>query len=597
MKARRYVLTRSMFGQLMIAFGFIVVTVVLITTLILNNFVLTAFKRQVADVMLQDTDGVAMWAEPYMVAAQVPTDVLPHLPWLHAVTEGRLWLVNADGMVVADSGSGANFRGTQLDHAWVRQVLGGQLITMMEPDPWMGSAITVGRPIFHAGRVVGAAFLFASPSRLRSVATDFRLLIEATAAAAVLTGLGAAYMLARSFARPIEQMARFATDLGQKRFEGDLPQPAIVELERLAGALGDAGTQLQQAFDALSQEKHRIQSLIAHMAEGVVAIGPDRRVLLVNPAASQLLGMPGPFDGVPVAEAEFPLSLALALDAALRTSDQVEAEEVAFACGAAEILAKVSPVVGGGSVALLRDVTTELQLKRLRENFVANVSHELRGPLAALSAGVEAMNDGLIGEQARPRYLKAMLSEIQRLRRLVDHLLELSRLDAGTLEIQMEEFDLAPLCESMLEKWEPRASGSGIDLRAECPHLRVVANYDRVEEILTNFLDNAVRFTPEGGKIRLFARREGDMVRVGVADTGVGIAAEHLPHIWDRFYKVDPARSRTSGAGTGLGLSIVRQLAGRLGGEASVASRPGQGSTFSFTLVAARPSGGEPISQ
>ncbi|HLN63273.1 MAG TPA: ATP-binding protein, partial [Symbiobacteriaceae bacterium] len=397
--------------------------------------------------------------------------------------------------------------------------------------------------------------------------------------------------LARSFARPIEQMAKFAAGLGQQQFAGTLPAPGIAEFEKLADTLTSAGNQLQGAFDALYDEKQRMQSLIRHMAEGVVAVDEDRKVLMVNPAAAQLLGEPGPFDGLDLGEAGFPAPLAETLG---QVVVQDESEVVHFRCGATEISARVSPAVersgrAYGAVALLRDVTADAQLRRMRENFVANVSHELRGPLAALSAGVEAMNDGLIGPEARPRYLGAMLSEIGRLRRLVDNLMELSRLDAGMLDIPQEEFDLEPLCEGLLEKWEPRANAAKVTLRSEVGHLRVVANYDRVEEILTNFLDNALRFTPAGGTVRLFAGREGDMVRAGVQDTGVGIAREHLPHLWERFYKVDPARTRTRGAGTGLGLSIVRQLVEHMGGEVHVQSEPGKGSTFSFTLVAARP--------
>jgi signal transduction histidine kinase len=567
----------------MLAFCAVILTVVLLSSLIMSDFVLDALKRQFVDSMLQDTQGVATWAEPYMVADQVPEDVLPHLPWLHQITEGRLWLVNASGLVVADSGSGVNFRGQTLEHEWVEQVLGGQVLAETDPDPWLHSAITVGRPITHGGKVIGAVFLLSEPARLHSVVADFRILIIITALAAGVMGLFAAYGLARSFARPIEEMASFATHLGQKRFQGPLPAPGITELERLSQSLGEAGRQLEEAFAAVSRQKEQFQSLIQEMAEGVVASDANRRVLLVNPAAGQLLGMPGPFDDLPVADAGFPPELTEGLEATVG-GEEAEPLAVTFPCGGREILARISPV-SGGTVALLRDVTSEVQLKRLRENFVANVSHELRGPLASLSAGVEAMHDGLIPEPARPRYLKAFLSEIGRLRRLVDDLLELSRLDAGMLEIAQEEFDLKPLAEGLVEKWEPRATAAGVLLQADCPHIRVIANYDRVEEILSNFLDNALRFTPKGGSIRITARSEGDMVRAAVADTGAGIAREHLAQIWDRFYKVDPARTR--GTGTGLGLSIVRQLVERLGGTVKVESTPGKGSVFSFTLVAA----------
>ncbi|MFZ5814825.1 MAG: ATP-binding protein [Bacillota bacterium] len=345
----------------------------------------------------------------------------------------------------------------------------------------------------------------------------------------------------------------------------------------------------------LERRNQQLQALILHMAEGVVAVSEEGQVMLVNPAATSLLGQPGPFEGQMLTDLGFPERLVQAIREAC-SSGEPGTVESRFSCGGTEIRALVSPMIREagrtlGAVALLQDVTVEDQLKRLRENFVANVSHELRGPLAALSAGVEAMHDGLIPQEARHRYLKAMLAEIGRLRRLTDSLLDLSRIDAGTLQIAVEEFDLAPLAEGLVETWRPRAEGLGIQLELDCPHLRVIGNMDRVEEVLANFLDNAVRHTGVGGRVRLSAAREGEMVRVSVTDTGVGIEPEHLPHIWDRFYKADPARTRHPDRGTGLGLSICKQLVELMGGEVAVRSERGTGSTFSFTLVAARNGG------
>jgi signal transduction histidine kinase len=584
---------QTLFGRLMMAFGVVVIAVLLLSMLILGDWVESAFKRQLAEVMVQDALGVSIWAAPLVQQHDVPADLRQEIPWLHVITEGQLWVVDASGEVLADSGIPSRFRGTVINHPWLDEVLAGHVVQKMTPDPWLGSAITVGRPIELDGKVVGAVFLFSAPTRLHAAISQFRLLVVVTMLSAAMLGLFAAYTLSRTFSRPIEAMSRFADHLGRGLDTPELPTADVAEFDQLARALTDAAAQLQAAFGALTEQQQRIGALITDMAEGVVAVDEHSRLLLVNPAAGELLGLPGPFDELSLEAAGFPPTLVEGLQTALapQSPDQVQ---ISFPCGGAELVARISPVVGEaeqafGAVAVLQDVTTETQLRRLRENFVANVSHELRGPLAALSAGVEAMHDGLIGDDARPRYLRSMLAEIGRLRRLVDNLLELSRLDAGMLELVQEEFDLQPLCTGLADKWQPRTDAAGIELTVECPHLRVVANYDRVEEILTNFLDNAVRFTPKGGAIRLFARLEADMVRVGVADTGVGIAKEHLAHIWDRFYKVDPARTRTAGSGTGLGLSIVRQLAQRLGGDVSVTSEPGKGSTFSITLVGARP--------
>ncbi len=231
-----------------------------------------------------------------------------------------------------------------------------------------------------------------------------------------------------------------------------------------------------------------------------------------------------------------------------------------------------------------RDVTVRRQVEQLRESFVASASHELRSPLAALSAVVEAMRDGLIPAENYPRYHDRALAEIHRLRRLTDELLLLSQLKAGLAEIQRVEFDVRSLLQGMHERWVLRCAAAGITLHYDCPELRVRADCDRIEQVLVAFLDNAVRYTPSGGEIRLFAEPHDRGVRLGVQDSGAGIAPEHLPLIWERFYKVDRARSRAEGGGSGLGLSIVREVATRMGGSVHVESEVGTGSVFSITL-------------
>lgn len=347
----------------------------------------------------------------------------------------------------------------------------------------------------------------------------------------------------------------------------------------------------ERMMEAVNRRNERLQALIHQMAEGVVSIDETGRVTQVNPAASLLLGRPGPLEELAIDQIGFPPPLVQALEEACTTAHSLMTE-VRFTCGGTEIRALVSPMVGAqgsarGAVALLQDVTVEDRLKRMRENFVANVSHELRGPLAALSAGVEAMHDGLLPPDMWPRYLKRMLGEIGRLRRLTDSLLELSRLDAGILQVPMEPFDLALLVEDVAESWRPRAASRGIRLLVDAPPVLALGSVDRVEQVLVNLLDNAIRHTGQGGQIRLSVRPLGEVVRVEVADTGCGIDREHLEHIWERFHLTDPARTWSPERGTGLGLSICKQLVELMGGEVAVESELGVGSTFSFTLRAA----------
>jgi len=344
---------------------------------------------------------------------------------------------------------------------------------------------------------------------------------------------------------------------------------------------------IERQRSAESQES-KLQSVVRHTAEGVVAVDEDRRILMVNTTARRFLGLAGDSESRLMEDAGLPLPLVDMLQRAT-DPDIHEAERVDFSVAAREYTAAVSPVVSVrgrryGAIALLSDITAEVQYRRLQESFVANASHELRGPLTTLSATLEAMSDGLIAEPDRPRYLRSMLTEMERLRRLTHEISEMSRLDAGVEQLESESVDVGPLLAELRDKWLFRCASRGLSLVVDPGSETVRADWGRVVQVLTNLIENAVRYTPGSGSIRLSARREGNWVRVSVTDTGQGIEQEHLPHVWERFYKVDKARTLTSESGTGLGLAIVKRLVERMGGEVHVESAPEHGSVFSFTL-------------
>jgi signal transduction histidine kinase len=225
-------------------------------------------------------------------------------------------------------------------------------------------------------------------------------------------------------------------------------------------------------------------------------------------------------------------------------------------------------------------------LERLRRDLVANVSHELKTPIAALRAHLENVLDGV--ERPDPETLQVMLGQSERLGRLVDQLLELSRLESGDVPFEREPVDLGSLVEQVLSEIDVARAGLGVALGSRLPaNLPPVhADRERIHQVLFNLVDNAVRFTPPGGSVTVSAHRVDGTVEVRVRDTGVGIPAEHLPHVFERFYRVDPARSREDG-GTGIGLAIARSVIEAHGGRIRAESEPGRGSTFTFDLPVA----------
>jgi signal transduction histidine kinase len=232
-------------------------------------------------------------------------------------------------------------------------------------------------------------------------------------------------------------------------------------------------------------------------------------------------------------------------------------------------------------------MSAELEnLEQSRRDLVANVSHELKTPIAAIRAHLENLLDGV--EQPEPRTMEVMLSQTERLGRLIEQLLELSRLESGELPLQREEMLLAPLVTQVLSEIEMARSDRGVAVESELPNdlPSVNADRERVHQVLFNLVDNAVRFTPAGGAVTVSAHRHNGSVEVKVADTGVGIQPEHLPRLFERFYRADPARSRGDG-GTGIGLAIARSVVEAHGGHIRAESELGRGSVFTFDLPVA----------
>jgi two-component system phosphate regulon sensor histidine kinase PhoR len=239
-----------------------------------------------------------------------------------------------------------------------------------------------------------------------------------------------------------------------------------------------------------------------------------------------------------------------------------------------------------GAVGVFFDITRLERLELVRQEFLSNVSHELRTPLTAIITFAETLEDGALDERdTARRFLSAVRRNAERMRDLINDILELSAIEAGTVAVEPREVRLSPLVGECFTALAARAAERGVMLRNEVgPEVLVYADARRLEQMLTNLVDNAIKFSREGGDVRVSHEREGARDRINVADTGEGIAPEHLPRIFERFYRVDRARSRALG-GTGLGLAIVKHLARTHGGEVSVRSAHGQGSTFTVELL------------
>ena len=313
-----------------------------------------------------------------------------------------------------------------------------------------------------------------------------------------------------------------------------------------------------------------------------IAVEPGGTVTMMNPAVSALLHIDASIDTVRGAAPD----VFAMFDEALVTGNPVRQTiwqgPIALHISVAPLFQEDGSVAG--CVGILSDVTSAERLEQTRRDYVANVSHELRTPLTAMRALIEPLRDGLIKtEDQRQQTYEIVLRETMRLSRLVNDMLELSRLQSGRASLSRSEFEPLPLLDLIHETYSAYAEDYQqtfiYDVPDSLPH--VIGNPDRTQQVLVALLDNALKYTPEGGVVSLCAGVEGDVVRVTVRDTGVGIGPDDLPHVFDRFYKADKSHHSR---GTGLGLAIAYEIMKQLGEDMTVTSTPGTGSAFSFTL-------------
>jgi two-component system phosphate regulon sensor histidine kinase PhoR len=424
-----------------------------------------------------------------------------------------------------------------------------------------------------------------------------RVWIEAVAVVIAVAGAALAVVRRRRERQVIEELTRGIEALGSGR-------PVRSLRPRIAGPLGhlvrrfyEVVRRLEGQIATLEREGQQLAAVLSGMAEGVLAVNDRRRLLFANDAAARMLGLERGAVGRLVAELIRSPGVQEAVGATLAGPGTYSGEVVVPARearpGSSERILALhgTPLPGPppGAVLVFHDITDLRRVERMRQDFVANASHELKTPLASIKACAETLLDGALhDDRVNLRFLRQIDEQTDRLNRLILDLLSLARLESGEEVFDHAPLPLMPVLRDIIETHRGRAEAKGlcygldpgpIDDAAE-----VVADEEAVRQILDNLIDNAIKYTPDGGRVRVACRRDDDgHLAVEVADTGVGIPRDDLPRVFERFYRVDKARSRALG-GTGLGLSIVKHLVQSIGGQVSVASRLGAGSTFTVRL-------------
>ncbi|MBQ8617891.1 MAG: HAMP domain-containing protein, partial [Clostridia bacterium] len=448
-----------------------------------------------------------------------------------------------------------------------------------------GSIVAVAVPITFFGEVVGAVFMAQSMTEIMSGMQALSDTITFSVLLIALLLLPIVLYFASRLSRPVADMRAVALTMAG----GDLTVRAddrrADEFGELGVALNYLSSELGNTISTLEMERNRLESLINGVSEGIIALNAEGETTLINPAVHELLGLPE--------ECDLRESAPDVLEMFDQTLSSGESTRCTIWQGNIAIAVSVSPLTRSdgtltGCVGILSDVTSAERLEQTRRDYVANVSHELRTPLTAMRALIEPLRDGLIKtEEQRQQTYNVVLRETMRLTRLVSDMLELSRLQSGKASLTKSIFSPRPLLDVIHETYSAYAEDYQqtfiYDVPCELP--QVLGNPDRTQQVLIALLDNAFKYSSEGGTVTLHVKLEDDILRVTVRDTGIGISREDLPHVFDRFYKADKSHG---GKGTGLGLAIAYEIMKQLGEEMTVESVEGVGSAFSFTLHTAK---------
>jgi len=392
------------------------------------------------------------------------------------------------------------------------------------------------------------------------------------------------FLLAKTMIDPIEKLTEGAERIAGGDFDESLEVESNDEIGILTNTFNDMASVLHDTLDAVENERSKLDALFLHMTDGVVAYDGAQRLMHCNPAAVALLDR-APEECVygEIFEPICPFSRVMSM----RRGDYVEAELTVGDRSVELYFAAFADEETGGVLIVLHDVTERRRTEERRKEFVANVSHELRTPLTNIRSYAETIRDanGDIPRETENSFLDIVINEADRMTHIVQDLLTLSRLDSGRTEMVMARFPFGDAIDSVLRSIALDAQRHGHELTHDYPaHLPLImGDRGRIEQVMLNILSNAVKYTPDGGHIRVTAGDAGDTVWMEVADDGIGIPEKDRPRIFERFYRVDKARSRESG-GTGLGLSIASEIVQRHNGTLALVDRPGPGTTIRLEL-------------
>ncbi len=522
-----------------------------------------------------------------------PENLTPLRDWVRqmAASGVRVTVIAADGRVLGDSEANAD---TMENHANRLEILEA----MAKGDGRsIRHSVTINRDLLYFAvrqdTSAGPSMVlrFALPlETVDEVLGSFRRRLWFASFFILLIAGGISLWFSRSFTGRVERLKDFSRRVAEGDFR-PLPRDGSGDaVEALGISLNRTAARLDRTIQTLTEERNLSSAILGSMVEGVAVVNGSERLVFANPGFAEILGLDvPPTSGSALVEVVRQTELLEAVRQVLGGEPRVQSEIVTGTLRQHYFAITVAAVRAGdttGAVVVLHDITELRKLERVRRDFVANVSHEFRTPLTAIQGFAETLLAGAIDDsQNRTRFLEIILEHSRRLARLTEDLLMLSKMDAERLELEIRRLSVLQLIESCLETAQRRGAEKDLRISVSMPQTLpdIAGDRRRLAEVLQNLLDNAIQYTLPGGKIIVSARSAEEEIILTVSDTGIGIPKADQPRIFERFYRVDVARSREAG-GTGLGLAIAKHLVEVHGGRLWVESEIGQGSQFHFSV-------------
>lgn len=519
----------------------------------------------------------------------------------------RITLINAEGLVLADSNENPALMDNHATRSEVATALTGETGFSLRLSPTLGeSMLYAAIPVVLADADRAGALRLALPATAAdTMLTTLRVKIIGIGLAVIgLAALLSVYS-ARKISRPLEEMKRGAEQLTKGRIDQLVKiksEHMSVEMAGLAGSINEMAEQINRRIRIIIQQRNELEAVFSSMADSVVAIDADKKIIRMNQAATALFALPSEVvKGKAVQGVIRNAYLLEMIDLTLAHNTQQE-QKITLFNGTDPIILQTHAVPlrdednrSIGVLLVMNDLTKLNRLENIRQDFVANVSHELKTPITAIKGYVETLLDGALEDKDNARrFLDIVARQSNRLDAIVDDLLILSRIEdtSSKNDIILTVDRIAPALENAIQVCAGHADKKDMDIQVDCDeNLRAPVNQPLLEQALINLLENAIAYSPSGARIAVRCcssrtMRGEEFLHISVIDNGPGIAKEHLPRLFERFYRCDKARGRDQG-GTGLGLAIVKHIAQAHKGTVEVESTPGSGSTFTITLPAA----------